>query len=165
MRAIIDTNVLVAANGRDCPQVTPQCRLISSQYLHNFQKQGIIVIDNRWLILNEYKNNVNEKGQPGIGDEFLLWVLRNQANIKHCEKVTIHSISSPDNNEFEEFPSDPELEKFDRSDRKFVAVALAAPDLPPIIVAVDRGWTRFHEPLVKNGIKIQFLCPDVVTPS
>ena len=167
MRAIIDTNVLVAANGRDCPQVTPQCRLISSQYLHNFQKQGIIVIDNRWLILNEYKNNVNEKGQPGIGDEFLLWVLRNQANIKHCEKVTIHSISSDksDKNKFEEFPSDPELDNFDPSDRKFIAVSLATSDRPPIIVAVDRGWTRFHEPLVKNGIKIQFLCPDVVTPS
>ena len=164
MRAIIDTNVLVAANGRNCPQVTPQCRLISSQYLHNFQKQGIIVIDNRWLILNEYKNNVNEKGQPGIGDEFLLWVLRNQANIKHCEKVTIHSIPSQDKNEFEEFPSDPELEKFDRSDRKFVAVALASSDPPPIVISVDSDWLECYEPLVKNGIKIQFLCPDVVTP-
>jgi hypothetical protein len=70
-----------------------------------------------------------------------------------------------DKNKFEEFPSDPELDNFDPSDRKFIAVSLATSDRPPIIVAVDRGWTRFHEPLVKNGIKIQFLCPDVVTPS
>ena len=164
MRAIIDTNVLVAANGRNCLQATSECQSNSRRYLHNFQKQGIIVIDNRWLILNEYTNNVNEKGQPGIGDKFLLWILRNQANIKHCEQVTIHSIPSHDKNEFEEFPSDPDLEKFDRSDRKFVAVALASINRPPIIVAVDRGWNRCHEPLVKNGIKVQFLCPDVVTP-
>jgi hypothetical protein len=156
--------VLVAANGRNCPQATPECQSNSRRYLRNLTIQGTIVIDNQWLILNEYTNNVNEKGQPGIGDEFLLWVLQNQANIKHCEQVTIHSIASPDNNEFEEFPSDPELEKFDRSDRKFVAVALASIDRPPIIVAVDSDWLESYEPLVKNGIKIQFLCPDIVTP-
>jgi hypothetical protein len=161
MRAIIDTNVLIAANGRDCPQVTPQCRLNSSQYLRNFQVQGIIVIDNRWLILNEYKNKVNQTGQPGIGDAFLKWVLTNQANFKRCEQVVINPLKD---SSFAEFPNDPELEKFDQSDRKFVAVALATPDRPPIVNAVDSDWLEFYEPLVKNGIKIQFLCPDVVTP-
>jgi hypothetical protein len=163
MRAIIDTNVLIAANGRDCPQVTSQCESNTRQYLYDLQRKGTIIIDNQRLILSEYMRKVNQTGEPGIGDKFLKWILRNQANIKHCEQVTIHSIPSQDKNEFEEFPSDPELEKFDRSDRKFVAVALAVPDRPPIVVAVDRGWTRFHEPLVNNGIKIQFLCPDVVT--
>ena len=161
MRAIIDTNVLIAANGRDCPQVTPQCRLSSSQYLRNFQNQGIIVIDNRWLILNEYKHKVNQTGQPGIGDAFLKWVLTNQANFKRCEQVVINPLKD---SSFVEFPDDPELEKFDQSDRKFVAVALATPDQPPIVNAVDSDWLEFYEPLVKNGIKIQFLCPDVVTP-
>jgi hypothetical protein len=160
MRAIIDTNVLIAANGRDCPQVTPQCRLNSSQYLRNFQVQGIIVIDNRWLILNEYKNKVNQTGQPGIGDAFLKWVLTNQANFKRCEQVGINPLKD---SSFAEFPDDPELAKFDQSDRKFVAVALASIDRPPIINAVDSDWLEFYEPLVKNGIKIQFLCPDVVT--
>ena len=161
MRAIIDTNVLIAANGRDCAQVTPQCRLNSSQYLRNFQVQGIIVIDNRWLILSEYKNKVNQTGQPGIGDAFLKWVLTNQANPKRCEQVVINPLK---NSSFVEFPDDPELEKFDQSDRKFVAVALATPDRPPIVNAVDSDWLEFYEPLVKNGIKIQFLCPDVITP-
>ncbi len=161
MRAIIDTNVLIAANGRDCPQVTPQCRLNSSQYLRNFQVQGIIVIDNRWLILNEYKHKVNQTGQPGIGDAFLKWVLTNQANFKRCEQIVINPLKD---SSFVEFPDDPELEKFDQSDRKFVAVALATPDRPPILNAVDSDWLEFYEPLVKNGIKIQFLCPDVVTP-
>ena len=160
MRAIIDTNVLIAANGRDCPQVTPQCRLNSSQYLRNFQIQGVIVIDNRWLILNEYKHKVNQTGQPGIGDAFLKWVLTNQANFKRCEQIRINPLKDAS---FEEFPDDPELEKFDQSDRKFVAVALTTPDRPPIVNAVDSDWLEFYEPLVKNGIKIQFLCPDVVT--
>jgi hypothetical protein len=164
MRAIIDTNVLIAANGRDCPQVTSQCESNTRQYLYDLQRKGTILIDNQRLILSEYMRKVNQTGEPGIGDRFLKWILRNQANIKHCEQVTIHSIFSPDNNEFEEFPNDPELEKFDRSDRKFVAVALASIDRPPIINAVDSDWLEFYEPLVKNGIKIQFLCPDVVTP-
>jgi hypothetical protein len=162
MRAIIDTNVLIAANGRDCPQVTPQCRFNSSQYLRNFQVKGIIVIDNRWLIVNEYKHKVNQTGQPGIGDAFLKWVLTNQANSKRCEQVVINPLKDAS---FVEFPDDPELEKFDQSDRKFVAVALATSDRPPIVNAVDSDWLEFYEPLVKNGVKIQFLCPDVVIPS
>ncbi len=77
---IIDTNVLIAANGRDCPQVTSECKLRTGQYLREIQINGTIVIDNQWIILNEYKNKVNQDGQPGIGDAFLKWVLTNQAN-------------------------------------------------------------------------------------
>lgn len=51
MKVIIDTNVLIAANGRDCPQVTPKCQLRTGQYLRDIKENGIIVIDNQWLIL------------------------------------------------------------------------------------------------------------------
>lgn len=161
MRAIIDTNVLIAANGRDCPQVTPQCRLKSSQYLRDLQIKGTIVIDNQWLILNEYKHKVNQTGQPGIGDAFLKWILQNLANLKRCEQVTITPL---ENGSFKEFPNDPELEKFDRSDHKFVAVALAASDPTPIVNAVDSDWVEFYQPLLNNDVEIQFLCPDVIAP-
>ncbi len=161
MKAIIDTNVLIAANGRDCEQVTTSCQQRSTQYLRNIQQTGMIAIDDQWLILKEYQNKVNPLGQPGIGDAFLKWVLTNQANPDRCDRVKIHPIEGKG---FKEFPDDPELDKFDRSDRKFVAVALAAAGHPPIINAVDSDWLEFYEPLTKCGIEIVFLCPDVVAP-
>jgi hypothetical protein len=161
MKAIIDTNVLIAANGRDCPQVTRKCQLRTGQYLRDIQTNGIIVIDNRWLILNEYKNKVNQTGQPGIGDAFLKWVLSNQRNSQRCEQVEIHP---SEDNSFREFPDAPQLEKFDPSDRKFVAVALTAPDRPPIVNAVDSDWAEFYEALTQCGVNLQFLCPDVIAP-
>jgi hypothetical protein len=55
MKAVIDTNVLIAANGRDCEQVTISCQQRSIQYLRNIQQTGMIAIDNQWLILREYQ--------------------------------------------------------------------------------------------------------------
>ena len=159
MKALIDTNVLIAANGRDCPQVTPQCHLTTSQFLQDFRQKGMIVLDNQWLIIREYQKNVNSTGEPGIGDKFLKWILTNLTNPKRCQQIPIHPLGE-DN--FSEFPNDPDLVEFDRSDRKFVAVALSDPDNPPIVNAVDTDWLKFHEPLVKNGLKMQFLCPDLL---
>ena len=160
MKAIIDTNVLIAANGRDCPQVTPKCQLRTGQYLRDIKENGIIVIDNQWLILKEYRNKVNQTGQPGIGDAFLKWVLTNQTNSQRCECIEIH----PSDNSFKEFPNDTQLEKFDPSDRKFVAVALAAPNRPPIVNAVDSDWAEFYEALTIYGVSIEFLCCEIVSP-
>lgn len=161
MKAIIDTNVLIAANGRDCPQVTPKCQLRTGQYLRDIKENGIIVIDNQWLILKEYRNKVNQTGQPGIGDAFLKWVLTNQTNSQRCQQVKIHP---SEDNSFQEFPDDTQLKKFDPSDRKFVAVALAAQDCPPIINAVDSDWAEFYEALTIYGISIEFLCGEIVSP-
>jgi len=160
MKAVIDTNVLIAANGRDCPQVTPQCQFSAIKYLETFQKEGMVIVDDKWLILKEYQNKVNPKGQPGIGDAFLKWILTNQANPKRCQKITI----TPKDGSFQEFPDDASLTKFDPSDRKFVAVALKSPDRPPIINAVDPDWAECYEALTQLGLTIEFLCPDIVLP-
>ena len=159
MKAIIDTNVLIAANGRDCPQVTQNCRAKTIEFLQDFRKEGVIVLDNQWLIIKEYKHKVNSTGQPGIGDAFLKWILTNLANLQRCQQIKVHPLGDY---KFAEFPDDPELEKFDLSDRKFVAVALAHPEHPPIINAVDTDWLEFEIPLSKNGINIKFLCRDLV---
>ncbi|MGL5034697.1 MAG: hypothetical protein ACRC6M_12945, partial [Microcystaceae cyanobacterium] len=152
-------NVLIAANGRDCPQVTQKCRANTIEFLQDFLKEGVIVLDNQWLILTEYKHKVNSTGQPNLGDAFLKWILTNLANSQRCQQIKIHRLG--DDN-FVEFPDDPELEKFDRSDRKFVAVALADPDHPPIVNAVDTDWLESEIPLTRNGVKIKFLCRDLV---
>jgi len=160
-RAIVDTNVLIAANGqKDCPQATTSCCLKAAQALRHIQQQGQIVIDDQWLILNEYKHKVNPSGQPGLGDSFLKWVLTNLKNMTCVEQVKI----TPKGNSFAEFPADPELATFDPSDHKFVAVAIVAKPPPPILNATDSDWANHYKELTSAGITIQFLCPDVVTP-
>jgi hypothetical protein len=157
MKAMVDTNVLVAANARNCPQANPACVQSCIQLLQKIKIAGILVIDDTWLIIKEYKRDVSQTGQPGVGDAFLKWLLVNQATPQHCERITITPTGE---NQFAEFPDDPDLEKFDPSDRKFVAVVLTHPDHPPIYNAVDSDWKIHQIALEKHGIPIEFLCPD-----
>jgi len=60
---------------------------------------------------------------------------------------------------FSEFPDNPELEGFDHSDRKFVAVAIASRVYPDIYNATDSDWYNFQEALERDGLKIIQLCP------
>ncbi|MEM8810208.1 MAG: hypothetical protein AAGF01_29660 [Cyanobacteria bacterium P01_G01_bin.38] len=77
-------------------------------------------------------------------------------NQKHCDRtpITTHPTRS-----FEEFPEDTQLDKFDLSDRKFVALSRTHSAKPPILNAVDSDWQEFESILAKY-VHIQFLCPD-----
>jgi hypothetical protein len=87
-------------------------------------------------------------------------VLTNRCNPKLCEQVAITPKNSGET-DFEEFPSDPALKAFDPTDRKFVAVAAAHPDRPPILQAVDTTkWWEMKEPLLEAGITVDFLCEE-----
>jgi predicted nucleic acid-binding protein len=164
MKAIVDTNVLIAANARDCPQADLACIADCAKFLRQIQDgdDSILVLDSAWNIIKEYKNKVSQSGQPGPGDAFLKWVLVNYANRQRCELIKITSVAE---NQFAEFPNDPELAKFDPSDRKFVAVALTHPDRPPIYNAVDSDWKIYESELKNYGIQIEFLCPDCLKAS
>jgi ABC-type sugar transport system ATPase subunit len=98
---------------------------------------------------------VDERGQPGAGDEFLKWLFQNMWNSVRCEQVPI---TDEPNRGFEEFPKDHELKTFDQSDRKFVAVAVASENVPEIAVSADRGWIRHEAALVRASVRIRFLC-------
>lgn len=157
MSVIVDTNVLIAANGRDCLQANARCQFICIEQLEKIEQSGTLVIDDARHILNEYENKVSSDSQPGIGDAFLKWILQNQGTPESCQQVNITWLAE---DEFEAFPADPALAKFDRSDRKFVAVALTHPDYPPILNAVDSDWQRFESALAKYAIRVRQLCPD-----
>ena len=158
---VVDTNVPIVANGKS-NQASPHCVIACVQKLLEIQKQHIIVLDNNWLIIKEYKNKLSQTGQPGVGDAFLKWVLTNHANPQRCQKVQITPTTE---NSFEEFPDDPTLLKFDLSDRKFVAVALAHPEKPPILNATDSDWKHFETALAAFGVRVEFLCPESIASS
>ncbi|NUO19434.1 hypothetical protein HUU59_08315 [bacterium] len=126
-----------------------------------FDDKTRIVIDDKWFIIGEYKNKLNQSGQPRIGDEFLKWVLTNSWNTSRCQQTPVQIDAS---GELEGFPTDDELSQFDRSDRKFVVTALAYANHlgqpVPILNAVDSDWWIHKKPLQRVGISIEFLCSD-----
>ncbi|MFN7733844.1 MAG: hypothetical protein ACK5OB_18245, partial [Pirellula sp.] len=80
------------------------------------------------------------------------------ANADFCEIVDI-TPSDKSGSSFTEFPDAPELTKFDRSDRKFVAVALKSGKKTPILNAVDSDWWAFRNTLAQHGVHLEFVCP------
>jgi len=157
MYQIVDTNVLLVAS-KKAPQASENCELVCEKYLQNLMHTGVLVIDGQWLIIKEYMNKNSQSGQPSAGDKFLKWVLLNHTNTDRCEKVAITQIAE---NNFAEFPKSPSLEKFDPSDRKFVAVALTHHAKPAIANAVDSDWHNHKQALVQHGVKLNFLCPEI----
>ena len=101
--------------------------------------------------------NLRSSGEPGAGDRFLLWLLRNKDT--QCDLVSITPVNGSEN-AFEEFPDDPALDGFDPADRKFIAVACAHSEIPPILQAVDSKWLDFDNAFRENSITVEFICQE-----
>jgi hypothetical protein len=159
MKVVVDTNVLVVANGKT-PHASKECILACIEEIDKiYRSHNIIVLDDAWHILREYGNNLRDEGEPGLGDAFLKWLHQNNSNLLHCEQVPITPLPG---GSFSEFPREESLAGFDPSDHKFVAVSRAHPHNPPILNAVDTDWWHFRHSLQRHGIEIVFLCPDAM---
>jgi hypothetical protein len=156
---IVETNVIAVANG-EAEQASPACVIACLDALEAARRKTV-VIDSNELCFKEYFRHASWSGQPGAGDEFAKWLWDRQAYTKHCERVAL-TPKSGEQDGFDEFPDDPELRGFDRSDRKFVAIAKASRRKPTILNATDTDWWNFRTPLGKNGIRIHFLCPELM---
>lgn len=157
MKAVIDTNVLLVANGQHA-DASPECVVECVQRLQAMQQGGVTVIDDGFRILGEYLHKTRLNPPKGVGDLYLKWLLR-QSGTARVEQVALHETAE---NCFAEFP-DPALEAaFDASDRKFAAVAHAHPDRPAIWQAADSKWLDWWPALQARGVRVEFLCaPDV----
>jgi hypothetical protein len=156
---VVDTNVAVVANGKHEP-APPECIAASIEALRGARQQ-LILVDEGYLIFDEYRRWLSHSGQPGVGDAFFKWLWENQANPERCRRVPITPINDSET-DFEEFPTDVELAMFDAADRKFVAVALASGLSPTVLNASDSDWWNYRVPLENSGIIINFLCPDLM---
>lgn len=156
MKAIIDTNVLLVANGQH-DDVSADCVTACVCRLLAMQKSGTTVIDDGYCILSEYQQKTRLHPPKGVGDVFLKWLLRHAGNGACVEQVTITEMAGDC---FAEFP-DPVLQaSFDPPDRKFVAVACAHPDRPPIWQAADCKWLDWWPSLAVSGVTVEFLCAE-----
>ncbi len=166
---IIDTNVAIVANDRDrIDGVGDDCVLACIAALVSARENNVILVDDWGLILSEYGRNLSFAGQPGAGDFFFKWLWNNQANPRYCRRVPVtpveagHSNAAPDDPPLAEFPDDPALHGFDRSDRKFVATAIAVGEPAPILNATDTDWQHFRDALHRHGVTVEFICPGFI---
>lgn len=146
MTFVVDTNVAVVANGGDWLDKAPACVSACLRIIQGIMESECVAVDDAWLIIGEYRKNLNDSGEPGFGDKFLKWILTNLRSERCCFV------------RMRDFPNHPSLVKFDPNDRKFVQVALGHNELPPILQATDSKWRGFETALREHAVTIRFLC-------
>lgn len=153
---IVDTNVILAANEAH-QDLSPQCILNCATRLQSIMTTGRIALDDQHRILNEYGNKTNANQAKKPGDAFVKWALRNRSNSSKCDLVPL---TEHKKRGFDSFPDDKDLSNFDDPDRKFVAVAAAHPDHPPILQAADSKWLNWEAALNRHGVSVIFVCEE-----
>ena len=156
--AVVDTNVLIVAN-QAADHASPDCVVASIDALSALRRSGVVALDDQFLILDEYRGRASLAGQPGVGDAFLRHLYDNLYNETACRLVTLTSIEG---DSFAEFPADQRLATFDRDDRKFVAVAAGCNPPAVVLNATDTDWWHHREVLEENGVRVRFLCPEMM---
>ena len=155
MKVVVDTNVAMAANGRDT-HASLSCQYECTIFLENLvspEKRTRIILDEQGLIFAEYRTRLCYKGQPGVGDMFFKYLHDHMYLNKKIIRVSITPIIA-ENRTFNELPPN----SVDKNDRKFLATAVVAG--AEIVNAVDTDW---HEQIIfitGLGVNIQQLCPD-----
>ncbi len=158
---LVDTNIPIVSSAALRPQSddpSPECIRACVELIEAVCLHGGLVVDEGSEIVTEYRHNLSQSGQPGLGDRFMKWVHDNQYNEKLVTRIPI----TKDGETYKEFPSHPDLKNFDIADRKFIAVANAHEARPAIYQATDSKWWILREALKKAGVNVRFLCPDYV---
>lgn len=155
MDAVVDTNVTIAANGRDT-HANFACQLACIEFLQELtssKSDHQVFLDDCELILSEYRSYLNHKGAPGVGDQFYKFL---HDNIYTGNKVLRIAIT-PSNDETRGFNELP-INTIDKSDRKFLAVAVVAN--ATIFNALDTDWHNKADFINAQGITVVQLCPE-----
>ena len=166
---VIDTNVLVVANGMSAaPQASEECVIRCRLRLREILSgPEMVLLDDKKRIIQEYRNNLNENGR-GFGNQFWLELKRRFYNPKGYPDTVVTVEITPlagNGTEFEEFPNDvTALSDFHKKDKKFVAVVLAYQSVTekqvPILIAKDSGWEKFRTALAAHGVQVDSICEE-----
>ena len=148
---VVDTNVAIAANGRHT-HADASCQLTCVQRLKSVAENEVVAIDEAGSILEEYARNLRFSGMPGVGDKFFKHVFNYQYQDDRVRRVAV-TPSDDDGRGFEELPEN----TFDRSDRKFLAVAVVAKAV--VLNATDSDWNEQAALMNALGVKVSQLCP------
>ncbi len=158
-RVVVDTNVPVVANydqmsppssrGDRIPTIS--CQLKAIQALLEAIEKHCILLDIDGSIQDEYRRQLNPRGQPGVGDRFYLEVINSAPG--RIERV---ELPRRGDGEYENLPQSLIDCGFDRSDRKFAA--LAKQENAVVLNAVDSDWVEKALILEIENISVNNLC-------
>lgn len=154
MRSIVlDTNVALVAVGAfevDGGQPTRQLKVWCLNQLDDIMNGRVkLIIDEAREFVSEY---MRKTPNFPLGEQFIKWLSQNMWQLGGVETVPIHKTTGG----YEEFPADKDLQEFDLADRKFVAVAIAHPQKPPVLEATDGKWWKWEKTLSRHGIRVEF---------
>lgn len=158
LRCVVDTNVAMTANGANA---SPECVAASARALAEIMARGHVFVDDADRMIGEYRANLSARGEPGPGDAFLKWLLTHEWGGERVTRVVITARAGEDD-DFVELPKPPKGVVYDRSDRKFLAVAAAHHEHPPVLQSFDSKWWGWQTALSKIGVVIHFLCADEI---
>ena len=156
-KVVVDTNVAIVANGRGT-HADEMCQLSCVRKILDIQICGRVTLDDQNLILNEYRNKLNFSGEPGVGDAFFKYLFNHLYSGSRVLRFSV-TPTSDDQRGFEELPKN----DLDRSDRKFLAVAVVAD--APILNATDRDWHEQRSLLDRMSVRVEQLCPHLALRS
>lgn len=155
MNVVVDTNVAIAANGRNT-HANLACQLVCTEFIQGLispMKRTKIVLDMQGLIFDEYSVHLSYKGKPDVGDIFFKYLHDHMHLGKKVRLISITPIED-ENRGFNELPHN----SVDKSDRKFLAAAVTAG--ARIVNAVDTDWHEQRTFVAGLGVNVQQLCPD-----
>ena len=151
---VVDTNVLLVASAADLrspfgdTHVPANERKVVLDWLSAFRNGGeSLVVDNSFRIYNEYRNKLTDQdfGLHVVHEKMTKSNFR-QARVDYQEDGTAI------------IPDD--LAELDRSDRKFLAAALADSGRSSIVNATDTDWLAVEEPCRRHGVVVEQLIGD-----
>ncbi len=137
---VVDTNVPRTANG-DAEHVNLECQKACVEALMNVVERGVVVLDDRRLILREYQGGL-ENG-IGLGTAFFKHVCTNEWVEDRVARVAVCEDALPPHT----------LGK----DWKFLAAAASAH--AEVLNATDSDWTLNDSVTAKLKVNVIQLCP------
>lgn len=150
-RVVVDTNVLIVANGK-APHASDNCVIRAVEFLEHARTNSVVVMDGLGLISDEYRKYCSYRGQPGVGDFFFLHLHRMQGT----SRVQLVDVTPDGDGSYREVPS--ALRSFDPSDQKFIAVVVADDYRSEIVNCVDSDWSEAKDALQGAKIQVHQVC-------
>lgn len=155
-KVIMDTNVAAKAATpvAECKDeelnLQKECMMFLKNFLDNPKSK--LVLDADYEISREYRNRISM--DTPVGKKFWRWFNSYQSRILAADFV---KLEKDQEGNYKMFPMEERTAEFDLSDRKFIALARAHLEHPPIIEAADGKWLGYKAVFEEYGVHIEFL--------
>jgi hypothetical protein len=151
---VVDTNVFAVAADLH-GGASDECKLACIQILRTIEGGHRIAVDHADAIFTEYLGALRACPQPTFASKLAIRLYRLRHSQDVCHQIEITPVDAPPGS-FAEVP--PVLQDFDTDDQKFIAVAAAEGNTPPLIAGIDGEWWDRRVDFADAKLDLQFPC-------